>query len=104
MKENVNNYFQFLYDMEWKKQQDTWIISEGIYKLLSHNFNFHLITPILDDKYFSFCKDNIIKNLDELNPWTYYSVNKETKNPFHISNEDSEILANKWFNLLKDIF
>ena len=104
MKKIVNNYFQFLYDMEWKKQQDTWIISEGAYKLLSNNIDFHLITPILDDKYFYFCKDNVIKNLDELNPWTYYSVNKETKNPFHISNEDSEILAIKWFNLLKDKF
>jgi hypothetical protein len=102
MKEVVNSYFQFLYDMEWKKQQDTWIISEGVYKLLLNNFNFHLITPILDDKYFSFCEDKVIKNLDELNPWTYYNDDKEIINPFHLSNEDSEILANKWFNLLKD--
>ena len=103
-KDILNNYFQHFYDLEWKRQIDIWVISEGIYKLLSKNFNFSLINTHFEDDYFSFCEDSLIKIQHELNPWTYYSTQKKTKNPFHLNDEDSEILANKWYNFLKDKF
>jgi len=97
-------YFQNLYDMEWKRQQDTWIISEGLYKLKSLGFDFNVITQQLNCNYFNHCKDNVICIHDKLNPWTYYEKDSICHNPFHISDDASIKLAELWFEILKDKF
>ena len=100
----VRLYFQNLYDMEWKRQQDTWIISEGLYKLKSLGFDFNVITQQLNCDYFNHCKDNVICIHDKLNPWTYYEKDSICNNPFHISDDASIKLAELWFEKLKDKF
>ncbi len=100
----VRSYFQNLYDMQWKRQQDTWIISEGVYKLMSLGLDFNLITPQLDDEYFTQCSDKVIKINDKLNPWSYYEPDVPCHNPFHISDESSVKLAELWYEKLKEKF
>ena len=100
----VRLYFQNLYDMEWKRQQDTWIISEGLYKLNSLGLDFNVIIQHLNDDYFTHCKDKLIRIHDKLNPWTYYEQDAICHNPFHISDESSIKLAELWFEILKDKF
>jgi hypothetical protein len=100
----VRGYFHYLYDMEWKKQQDTWIISEGLYKLMSLGIDFNVITPQIDGEYFTYCKDKVIDYKHELNPWVYYEPNVPCHNAFHISDESSVILAKLWYEKLKEKF
>ena len=104
MSRAVRGYFQYMYDMRLKLQQDTWIISEGIYKFLSMNIDFSLITPNIDGDYFSYCSDNVIPNGHILNPWTHYGMDTTSKNSFHISNKSSQTLAELWYDKLKDKF
>jgi hypothetical protein len=42
----VRHYIDGIYDSEWKKQQDEWIIKEGIYELYHSGINF-LFVPVL---------------------------------------------------------
>ena len=100
----VRDYFQYMYDMQLKRLQDTLIISEGIYKFLSMNIDFSLITPQIDGNHFSHCMDNIIPINHILNPWTHYELDKTSKNSFHISDKASQTLAELWYDKLKDKF
>jgi hypothetical protein len=100
----IREYFHYLYDMEHKRLQDTFIISEGVYKFLSMNIDFSLITPQINGDYFSHCKDRIIENGHILNPWTHYGMNNTSKNSFHLSNQASQTLAELWYEKLKDKF
>ena len=104
MSSAVRTYFQYMYDMRLKLQQDTWIISEGTHMLMSKNVDFSLITPQINGDYFTHCMDNIIPNGHILNPWTHYEMDKTSKNSFHVSDERSIILAELWYNKLKDKF
>jgi hypothetical protein len=104
MSNAVRQYFQYIYDMQLKLQQDTWIISEGTHMLMSKNIDFSLITPQIDGNYFTHCKDKIIENHHILNPWTHYELDKSSKNSFHVSDERSVTLAELWFEKLKHIF
>ncbi len=104
MSKVIRDYFQYMYDMELKLLQDTLIISEGIYKFLSMNIDFSLITPQINGNHFSHCKDRIIENGHILNPWTHYELDKTSKNSFHVSDQRSVILAELWYERLKDKF
>lgn len=104
MSKVVRDYFQYIYDMRLKLQQDTWIISEGTHMLMSKNVDFSLITPIIDSNYFTHCMDNVIPNGHDLNPWTHYGLDTTSKNSFHLSDERSIILAELWYDKLKDKF
>lgn len=42
----VKHYINYLYDSEWKKQQDEWIIREGIMQLYMDGIDF-IVVPIL---------------------------------------------------------
>lgn len=100
----ILDYYENLYDASWKNTLDTWVISEGVQKFIRDKINFSLILASLDDNHFNYCKDYIIPHKDKLNPWTYYRPEVIEKNPFHISDEDSEILANFWYEKIKIYF
>lgn len=104
MSKVVRGYFQCMYDMHLKLQQDTWIISEGTYMFMSKNIDFSLITPQINGDYFSYCSENVIPNGHILNPWTHYGFDTTSKNSFHISNEASQTLAELWYDRLKHKF
>lgn len=42
----VRHYIDAIYDSEWKKQQDEWIIREGVFQLFHAGINF-LLVPVL---------------------------------------------------------
>jgi hypothetical protein len=104
MSSAIRTYFQYMYDMRLKLQQDTWIISEGTHMLISKGIDFSLITPQINGDYFTHCMDSIVPNGHILNPWTHYEMDKTSKNTFHVSNERSQILAELWYDKLKHKF
>lgn len=102
----LKNWFERYYDFNWKIQQDSWIIENGLRKLMDNNINF-LCTGNnlpLDRTFLSNC--SIIYYKEELNPWCYYynsEENKKTKYAFHTTLEDQQLLANNWFDYLSKI-
>lgn len=104
MSDAIRQYFQYFYDMRLKLHQDTLIISEGVYMLMSNNIDFSLITPNIDGNYFSHCKDKVIELNHILNPWTHYGLDQTSTNSFHLSEEQSITLAELWFEKLKHKF
>jgi hypothetical protein len=49
VKTALKHYVNFLYDSAWKKQQDQWIIRDGILQLYYHNIPFLMVTEALWD-------------------------------------------------------
>lgn len=97
----VKDWFQRFFDTRWKAQQDTWIISNGLRKLMDENIDFYCINNFLDINELSIYGDRIIEPVSKLNPWTYYNPNNnKIKYRFHTSLEDQETLANKWYEFL----
>ncbi len=62
-KDAIEQYFMYLYDYEWKVQQDSWILSEGLYKLKEKNINFTVILYNLHKHYFESHSKFIIDNV-----------------------------------------
>jgi hypothetical protein len=98
----IEYYFQYLYDCEWKKQQDSWIIADGLNKLIRHNIDFLLILNHLSEENFYFCKEKIISKDSELNPQILYSPDKISPYGFHLTEEDEIFLAEKWYPVIKE--
>jgi hypothetical protein len=89
-------WFDRFYDMFWKKQQDAWIMADGLRRLMDNNINFGFICGTLDEEIFNFCSDRLINKKSQLNPATY-QVN-DTMYRFHTSLKSQEILCDLWFN------
>jgi len=102
----LKQYYNYLYDFQWKTQQDNWIISDGLHKLIYNKIEFVVINSHLNDDIFYYCNDKVIGKTHELNPWTYYNHNITTPFRFHLPEDIEIILAEKWYeyllNLLKD--
>lgn len=92
-------YFERIYDVNWKMQQDTWIISDGLRKLIDNNINFFCINNFLNGEDLSFFGDRIVYN-KELNPWCYYKSDHNPKYWFHTNLEEQEMLFNEWYKFL----
>lgn len=97
----LNEYFDHIYDHEWKMQQDSWILCDGLYKLERRGITFNIILHNLHVHYFEDFKDNIIGSDSDLNPWKYYNNKLDSPYPFHLLEEDEIILANLWYNKLE---
>lgn len=94
------DYFDRMYDLNWKRQQDTWIISDGLRKLQDNNINFYCINNFLNKEDLEIFGDKIIYDT-ELNPWSYFIENHNTKYLFHTNLEEQEILFEKWYSFLR---
>ena len=101
--EILMKWFDRFYDMSWKKQQDSWIIADGLRRLIDNNIKFGFICGTLDEKLFDFCSDKLISSGSQLDPGFYYVNN--TNYRFHTSLKSQEMLCDEWFNhlVLKDI-
>lgn len=99
-KEALIQYFDYLYDHEWKMQQDSWILCDGLYKLEKRGITFDIIIFNLHLHYFEDFKDSIIGPEDDLNPWKHYSHETHSPYPFHLLEEDEILLADLWYERL----
>jgi hypothetical protein len=95
--EMLKFWYQRFFDNKWKQQQDSWIIANGLRKLLDNNIPFFCINSFLLYNEFEIFGDRIVYD-SELNPWSYWD--NENKYWFHTTLESQVILANKWYNFL----
>ncbi len=95
----MEQYYVYFFDMNWKKQQDTWIITSGLYELKKHGINFFIIPQFMYHEDFVGFEDNMVKINDKLDPWN--QVSKTTRARFHTDLEAQERLADEWYNFLQ---
>lgn len=111
--EALKLYVSYLYDSNWKKQQDRWIIEHGALEMVHNNIPFILIPTIwlwrdymgepklLDKKYYTQHPDHCplaISNRPE------YSLNGDWDNDpgYHTLYSGQEFLAEKYFELIRE--
>ena len=99
----LEEWFDRFYDLKWKQQTDTWLISDGLRKLQENNIKFYCVSNHLLVEQLEYCKDNIINNDSELNP-TMYCKNVKTPYRFHTSLESQRILADLWYNKIVNLY
>ncbi len=99
----LENWFVRFYDFNWKVQQDSWIIANGLRKLLDNNIEFFCINTNLYPHELEFFKERIISHSSQLNPWNYYYPNHtNVKYRFHTTLETQELLSELWFKLINE--
>lgn len=94
-------WYKRFFDYNWKQQQDTWIISDGLRKLERNNIQFFCINSFLIQSDLDFFGDSIITS-DDLNPWKYYTPGHNPKYWFHTGLAEQEVLAIKWYDIIKN--
>jgi len=99
----LEKWFNRFYDLEWKRQTDTWIISDGLRKLLDNGIEFFCVNRFLIDNQLSFFNDRIINVNSELNP-SNYSLGTNIPYRFHTSLEYQELLAELWYNYINEYY
>lgn len=92
-------YFERIYDNGIKTQIDSWIISDGLRKLMDNNIQFYCINKFLNCTDLSIYGDKIVYD-EKLNPWSYYKEDHNPKFWFHTDLEEQEILAEEWYKFL----
>lgn len=106
-KEDINvleKWYHRFYDFEWKRQTDTWIISDGLRKLIDHGINFFCVNRFLFDNQLSIFNDKIINVNSPLNPSNYNSLGTNVPYRFHTSLEHQELLAELWYNHINEYY
>jgi len=93
------DYYLMCYDMNWKKQQDTWVIVSGLQKLKKNNINFFIIPQFMYHEDLLEFQDNMIQLNSKLDPWN--QVSKTTRARFHTDLEAQVILAELWYEFLQ---
>jgi hypothetical protein len=117
VREAVSNYILYMYDSEWKKQQDEWILRDGFTQLHKANIPFlilnsfnlfetiektkMLFSDLAYDKYLLDNDNDCPVNIQHLYPYT--DDNDYTKDPgYHTSPEGQIVLAKKYYDLIKN--
>jgi hypothetical protein len=95
----LEKWFDRFYDSAWKRQQDGWILADGVRRLQDNNINFTFICTSVDLNLFDFCKNKIIYYDSELTPSKYNNQNSTYR--FHTSLETQEMLSEKWYSYLQ---
>jgi hypothetical protein len=94
-------YYIYLFDMNWKKQQDTWIIMNGLYKLRQHKIKFFIIPQFMYQEDFVDFEDYIADIHGELDPWINTQGPESIKARFHTDLETQRVLADRWYEFLQ---
>ena len=98
----VEGYFKYMYDDKLKNQLDSWVISDVLVDLNDKGINYTVINTILDPDIIEKRSKDTVRNDDRLNPWNYTS--NTTDYSFHLTEEDSIILADLWYDKIKSYF
>lgn len=93
------DYYIYCYDMNWKKQQDTWIVANGLEKLKKHNIKFFVIPQFMYEEDLTEFQDNIIQVNGKLDPWN--KISKSVRARFHTDLDAQALLANEWYTFLQ---
>jgi hypothetical protein len=106
----IKQYINFMYDSEWKRQQDQWIIRDGIMQLFYAEIPFLLIAcniwtsdtvrdefpSVMDDRYFTLQYE--ATPAYSTNQWQFTG-----KDPgYHGSPESQEYLADVYYKLITE--
>lgn len=97
----LEKWYDRFYDFEWKKQTDTWIISDGLRKLMDNKIEFSCINRFLYKNQLSLYENKIIDVNSPLNP-SNYNASVDVPYRFHTTLESQEILANLWYNYINE--
>ena len=107
----VKQYVNFLYDSEWKRQQDEWIVRDGIMQLFYANIPFLLVAnnlwtsdtvraafpTVMDDRYFTLRYEDTPAY--STNAWPFTGP----KDPgYHGDPRSQEYLADVYFKLITE--
>lgn len=97
----IESYIRHLFDVNYREQQDAWIIQSAVAELNDSGISYFLITQEWLNQYYPFTQDNkeFIKD-KKLLPWSYYD--KHSSNRWHTSDESQEKLANFWWKFLNN--
>jgi hypothetical protein len=114
----VRHYIDAIYDSEWKKQQDEWIIKSGIYELYHAGINFlfvpvllwpfdpalgqqqwrNIITSAIPDKYVMSNEPESVLPITGNNPF-------DGEDPgYHSGPKGQEIIADNYYRRIKEDF
>jgi len=114
----VKEYISYMYDSEWKKQQDEWIIRDGLNQLKINNIPFLLLpgtllwpdisnlrsslSMILEEKYFLEDMEKTPMYAQDSYPFKGKEFDDWDSDPgYHTSPEGQEFLANSYYDLIK---
>lgn len=100
----LKDYFLKVYDQNYKKLLDSWVISDGLNELNKHGIKYSVINTSLDRDIIKSNAYDYISESSELNPWNYYNENEKLGYLFHISHENSLKLSELWYNKIKKYF
>lgn len=93
----LKEWFGKFYDPSWKKQLDTWSSYYGLSKVASSGIPFRFIgSNLLFDKDLLEFNEFDLSFRQDLNPRHFYNEEKKAVCPFHITEEDSTVLASNW--------
>lgn len=96
----LEKYFLKCYDMNWKRQIDTWIIFSGLQRLRTKNIPFYILPHFLYQEDLEEFSNNLINIHDtSLDPWNHRSTGKLAR--FHTDLESQKTLAENWYNFLQ---
>lgn len=111
-REAVRQYVSYMYDSEWKKQLDEWIISQGILELYNNNINFIFmlglsvfgdksqISHIIPSKYIISDWNDIITGF----AYSKYGIkppNKDQDPGYHTTKEGQIFIAERMLNIMQ---
>lgn len=100
----LEEWFYRIYDMNWKKLQDTWVLLSGFNKLEHNNIPYFVVSSgvgLVFNEDTKGYEDKFIYN-NELDPRSYYNPHEKEQSPFHITVENSITLGDKWASFLKN--
>jgi hypothetical protein len=117
VRQAVGDYILYLYDSEWKKQQDEWILRDGLTQLHKANIPFLVLnsfgwfetreklqTFFNDSTYDKYLLDNnndCPVNIQHLYP--YSDDNDYDKDPgYHTNPKGQSVLADKYYDIIKN--
>jgi len=101
--DTVERYFQYLYDPNYKRMIDSFMIADGIRKLIQNNIRFYVLNHMLDQTILDFGGSSVIPPYSDLIPQNYYSKEENAKYPFHTNEDEQDILADKWFEKINNL-
>lgn len=101
--ESVKSYFQHLYDPNYKRMVDSYLIADGVRRLMESGIEFYVLNAMLDETILSFGGERILSFNNDLIPQNYYSEESSPIYPFHTNEIEQDILCEKWYNKLMNL-
>ena len=100
---NLGKYILFYHDTQWRNQQDSWILRDGLRELESKNIKYMFITTITYNTGLFEQGPNVVLPTSPLNPVN--NIREDDPNPpkerYHMHASDQEELAKRWIEVIR---